>query len=449
MASIFETSWRSWIHDFASAIASGFEKLWRQWIPRVGSAAASVFGRFLRSWRLGPSTFVFKAIVAAIVADALLLAFILLRRGYRRRYFAKRDARVFELRQKWQALISGWIPFETWRNNRFDRRIIETIALDQFDAADSEQSAQLLKFLRNSGLIEKRIFEARHLKGWKRMRALVALGRTRAPEGVPALAEGLRDADLEIRLAALRGLGRTACPQAAEEILAWAAERGLTVPALPLQSALIQCCVERPQMLLPYVQNAEGQLREVLGRVLGEVATPSLGLDLLQFVGDDLDELRAAAARALGNSDSSLSLDVLNELARDPTWFVRLRAMVSLGKLADPRATSALLRGIMDANRLVRLRAAEGLIAFKGDLLPIFEQVVGTRDRYGLHAYLTALENANLRGKLEAELQDSALVSEEKRERFQNVLQSAALPEEASARETQRDPQPIKITAAR
>jgi hypothetical protein len=246
---------------------------------------------FEKLWRLGPAAFVLKAIVAAIVANALLLGFILLRRTYRKRYFAKRDARVFGLRQDWERLISGKIPFEAWRKKPFDRRIVETIALDAFEAAGPEESARLLKFLRESGLIEKRIFEARQLTGWRRMKALVALGRTRAPEGIPALAEGLRDRDLETRLAALRGLGRMACPQAAEEILAWVGEKGLSVPALPLQSALIQCCAERPQLLLPYVQHAEGPLREVLGRVLGEVATPSLGLDLLQFVGDDLDEL--------------------------------------------------------------------------------------------------------------------------------------------------------------
>src|SRR6266849_4702258 len=296
-------------------------------------------------WRLGPAAFVLKAIFAAAVDDALLLAFILLRRTYRKRYFAKRDARVFELRQEWAALISGTIPYESWRKNPFDRRIVESIALDAFEAAGPEESARLLKFLRTGGLIEKRIFEARQLTGWRRMRSLVALGRTRAPEGIPALAEGLHDPDLETRLAALRGLGRMACPQAAEEILAWTGEKGLTVPALPLQSALVQCCAERPQLLLPYVQNAEGRLREALGRVLGEGATPSLGLDMLQFVGDDLDELRAAAARALSHTKSGLAFDLLNELARDPIWFVRLRAIVSLGKLSDPRAIPSLLRG--------------------------------------------------------------------------------------------------------
>ena len=382
---------------------------------------------FERLWRLGPAAFVLRAIVAATVADGLLLAFILLRRTYRKRYFAKRDARVFELRQKWDALISGEVPYETWRKKPFDRRIVETMALDAFEASGAEESARLLKFLRQSGLIEKRIFEARRQTGWRRMRSLVALGRTRAPEGIPALAEALRDHDLEVRLAALRGLGRMACPEAGEEILAWVGEKGLSVPALPLQSALIQCCAERPQLLLPYVQHAEGPLREILGRVLGEVATPSLGLDLLQFVGDDLDELRAAAARAMSHTKSGLAFDLLNELARDPIWFVRLRAIVSLGKLSDPRAIPSLLRGLMDSNRLVRLRAAEALVELDIRMAPIFEQVVETGDRYGLHAYLTALENADLRAKLEKELEVSTEIEEEVRDRLRKVLRTGTL----------------------
>jgi HEAT repeat protein len=390
----------------------------------------SIFEKF---WRLGPAAFVLKAIFAAIVANGLVLAFILLRRTYRKWFFAKRDARVYELRQKWDALISGELPFETWRRKAFDRQIVETIVLDAFEAAGPEESARLLKFLRTSGLIEKRIFEARQLTGWRRMRALVALGRTRAPEGIPALSEGLRDSALETRVAALRGLGRMASPQAAEEILAWLEERGLTVPALPLQSALIQCCAERPQLLLPHVQNATGRLREVLGRVLGDVATPSLAMDLLQFVGDDLDELRAAAARAMSQSPLGLAPDVLYELAGDPVWFVRLRAIVSLGKLSDRRAIPPLLRGLTDSNRLVRLRAAEALVGLNTEMLPIFERVVASQDNYGIYAYLAALENADLRGKLEFELQASTRINEEEKKRLRKVLQAGRLSAEDAA----------------
>jgi len=392
---------------------------------------------FEKLWRLEPAAFVLKAIVAAIVADASFLGFILIRRFYRKRYFAKRDGRVFELRKNWDRMISGQIPYESWRGKPFDRRIVETIALDALEAAGAEESARLLKFLRKSGLIEKRIYEARKLTGWRRMRALVALGQTRAPEGIPALAEGLRDRDLEIRLAALRGLGRTACPQAAEEILAWVGEKGLCVPALPLQSALIQSCAERPKLLIPYVRQAEGPMREVLGRVLGEVATPALTMDLLQFVGDDLDELRAASARAMSHSEHGLALDVLNELVGDPVWFVRLRAIISLGTLCDARGIPDLIRGLKDSHRLVRLRAAEALVMLKTQMVPIFQQVLATQDRYGLQAYLTALENAGLRGKLEGELQTASIVCEDEKNTLWRVLQAGMLlPEEPAMAES-------------
>jgi HEAT repeat protein len=396
---------------------------------------------FDKLWRVGPAALVAKAIIVALVADGLLLAFILLRRMYRRRYFARLDARSFEFRERWDDLISAKIPYSKWRKKSFDRRIVETIALDMLEAAGPEEAARLLKFLRNSGLIEKRIFEAREFTGWRRMRALVALGRTRAPEGIPALGEGLRDSSMEIRLAALRGLGRTASPQAAEEILAWLSEKGLACAALPVQSALIQCCAERPQLLLPYVRNAKGSVREVLGRVLGEIASPSLSLDLVQFAGDELEELRAAAARAMSNTPSVLGFDVLTELAKDPIWFVRLRAMVSLGQLASHRAIPPLLSGLKDANRLVRLRAAEGLVSINSERVSIFDKVVEVHDRYGLHAYFAALDNADLRATLDAELQDTLQLSDERKNQLREVLRGgiqprpqAAEPESVSAK---------------
>src|SRR5580765_5172175 len=120
---------------------------------------ASIFEKL---WRLGPAAFVVKAIAVAILLDGLLLAFILLRRTYRKRYFRKRDARVFALRQEWDDLLSARIPYSAWRSNAFDRRIIETIALDALEAGTPEECAKIVRFLRFSGLLEKRIFEARH-----------------------------------------------------------------------------------------------------------------------------------------------------------------------------------------------------------------------------------------------------------------------------------------------
>ncbi|MHB8218270.1 MAG: HEAT repeat domain-containing protein [Candidatus Sulfotelmatobacter sp.] len=382
--------------------------------------------------KLGPAAFVLRAIIFVIAADVLLLAFILLRRTYRKWYFANRDARMLAIRQQWDALISGTIPYAAWRTKTSERELIETMVLDAYEVANLEESARLLKFMRTSGLVEKRILEARHHKGWRRHKALVALARTRAPEGIRALAEGLRDRDPQTRLAALRGLGRMACPEAAKEILNWVDDAGLLVPALPLQSALIQTCAECPQVLLPHLHHANTTVREVLGRVLGEVATPSLGTELLRFADDDLPELRAAAARGLSYLKPGAAVTVLSELAKDTVWFVRLRAIVSLGELCHRTALPFLLRGLTDSNRLVRLRSAEGLVDFKNELLPIFEKVVALQDQYGLHAFLAALENAGLQASLVAEIKGTP-GSSQTHETLLQVLETGRLSSEPSS----------------
>ena len=381
---------------------------------------------FEKFHKFGPAAFVLKAIIAAVVADLVLLGFILLRRGYRRWYFAKRDARVIEIRKQWDALIRGDVPLEGWRNNPRDCQIVESMALDAFELAGSAEAAQILKFLRTSGLIAKCTFEARRYRGWRRREALVALGRTRAPEAIPVLTEALHDREPETRLAAMRGLERMACPEAAKGILTWIAESGLTIPALPVQSALLQCCAEQPQLLIPHLRHSDGEVREVLARVLGEVATPALATDLLQFVDDELAELRAAAARALSHSQPHLALGSLSQLAQDPVWFVRLRAIVSLGELRNQSAISILLRGLTDSKRLVRVRAAEALLKMDSDQVAIFESVVATKDRYGLDAYLTGLDNAGVVGSLQTRL--TQLPSTAGRDTLLEILNDRLLP---------------------
>jgi hypothetical protein len=68
-------------------------------------------------------------------------------------------------------------------------------------------------------------------------------------------------------------------------------------------------------------------------------------------------------------------------------------------------------------------------------LLSVFEQVVALKDRYGLHAFLTALENSNLRGKLEAEIQGSRELTLETKTSLQEVLLTGLPPVERAAEE--------------
>ena len=81
---------------------------------------------------------------------------------------------------------------------------------------------------------------------------------------------------------------------------------------------------------------------------------------------------------------------------------------------------------------LVRMRAAEALVDFKSPVAQLFAQVVATRDRYGLHAFLAALENAGMREQLESELKVASFLEKSESEMLLVSLTTGRLPETAS-----------------
>ena len=343
---------------------------------------------------LGPAGLVLQAILVSLLGILLLVGFIVLRRWYRARYFRRRNERTVALRSQWDEILSGKISAEAWRFNPLDCDIVESILLDSIEMSAADNLPPLLDCLRVSGLLDLRIYEARTSRGWKQRTALLALGRTRAIEAIPALAEGLDSRLRETRIAAVRGLGRTARMEAAIPILDRIVTGQFDAPERSLKNALVNCCRTYPGVLVNYVEQTNGPVRELLARVLGELASPELGEELLVLAADSLPEVRASAARALGNTNSPYSLPALHSLASDPEWFVRLRAVVALGQLEDIGKIKILLRALCDANRHVRQRAAWALARMEPQLEQILEDVFATKDDYAMQAFVSELERS-------------------------------------------------------
>lgn len=356
--------------------------------------------------RLGPAQYVFAALVGTAALIGLLLTFILARRALRARYLAQRDRRTLAIRQQWRAILNGAYAPQRWRFQPMDREIVEAILTDRLEVCPPEEARQLTAVLRDTGLLDMRIHEARAYRGWKRRQALVSLGRMRMPEAIPALAEALDDRDAETRIAAARGLGRSGMPQAAEAILERLRFGLLRVPERPLLNALLHSARPRPEILLPYLRTADDAVRPLLARVLGEIATPELEEDLLLLASDPLAEVRASAARALAHARPRLALTALGSLAGDPEWFVRLRAVVALGVLEDARTIPVLIETLCDPNRYVRLRSAAALAGLQVHLEEIIRQVLHTRDRYALQAFVSELERTGALPRLVEALVD-------------------------------------------
>jgi len=349
---------------------------------------------------LGPAALLLKAILFSLTGILLLLGFIVFRRWRRGRYFQRLNERTYVIRTNWDSIISGQIPARSWRLRPLDCSIVEAMLLDAIETSTADQLPALLLRLRDSGLLDMRIFEARKLHGWRQRSALVALGRTRAPEAVPALAEALDSPSLDTRIAAVRGLGRTGLIEAAVPLLDCYVAGQLQVPEHVLKNALAACCRSYPSILLSYLNHSRGVIRELLARVLGELAGPDLLDELLVLTADPLPEVRASAARALGNAKSSVALAALAALSVDPVWFVRLRAMVALGSLEHSGRIKPLLQGLCDVNRNVRQRAAWALARVEPDLAIILEQVIDTRDKYALQAFVSELERSGAMDKV-------------------------------------------------
>ncbi len=348
------------------------------------------------SWiqNLGPAGVVLEAILLTLTGIALLLAFILLRRGWRSRIFRRRDRRAVEVRDVWDGIVSGRIPAEEWRDDRLSCEIVESMLLDRLEVSTGDEARRLLDCLRVSGLLDLRIQDARQRHGWRRRRALASLGRMRAPEAVPALSEALDDPGPNDVLTAIRGLGRLGLPEAAVPILdRLVAGQFASLPAIPIQNALVSCCQSRPQVLVPYVHRASAEFRPLIARALGELASGSLDEDdLVLLACDEQSEVRASAARALATAPFGAAISVLGALAEDDEWFVRLRATVALGQLEHPRAISMLVDRLCDPNRFVRLRAATGLSRLDADVERVLDLAEGRGDRYALQALISELE---------------------------------------------------------
>ncbi len=366
---------------------------------------------------LGPAGFVLQAILFSAIGIGLLLGFILVRRAYRRRYFRQLNARTFFYRKHWKDVLSGRIPAKWWRLKPLDCEIVESILLGELERAEPQEASRLIEFLRSSGLLDLRLFEARKCLGWRRRNALLSLGRMRTPEAIPVLAEALDDPAAETRLAAVRGLGRTALPEGAEPILQRVAGGLPEVAAPAIQDALLRCCASTPAMLLRYLPLATDGIRPLLARVLGELGCPGMDEDLALLTTDELAEVRASAARALGLSGSLTALNALARLVEDPEWFVRLRAVAAVGGICDPRAIPFLIVSLCDENRLVRLRAAKALSRFEDRHAEILRAVMATGDEYALQAFVSQIERMGAISKL-----IEALVDPDRKEAAEAVL---------------------------
>jgi putative membrane-bound dehydrogenase-like protein len=90
-------------------------------------------------------------------------------------------------------------------------------------------------------------------------------------------------------------------------------------------------------------------------------ATPEATLPLLEVIQSDHADLRAQAARALGERRVPIAVGPLSDLLKDPEPLVRLQAAIALGRIGDASAIPALLPVLADKDEFVTFSVRQAL----------------------------------------------------------------------------------------
>ena len=359
------------------------------------------------------TTFLLTVILVAVSAGiALLLLFLMARRAWQHFRSWRFDAISLKIHGQWREIVRGEIPASQWRNHSPHCGIVQSIVVQEIGAATDKDRAGLQEFLRASGLLDRCVERVHSARGWKRRRAMLALGSMRVPEAIAPLSEALDDVQLDTRMTAVQALGRTSLAEAAESIIEMHMAGELKVPTDLVTNTLVRCYLDRPEALLPNLRRSLGESRELLARVASELATSGMADEMMQLAEDPQPEVRACAAKSLAVAPLPVAIPVLANLVRDKVWFVRLRAVSALNQIPHPRVIPSLLEAVRDSKRLVRIRAAAALAKFERETVEILQSIVNSRDRYALHAMISALELAGGFEKVMAQLADSALRDE-------------------------------------
>jgi HEAT repeat protein/beta-lactamase regulating signal transducer with metallopeptidase domain len=221
----------------------------------------------------------------------------------------------------------------------------------------------------------------------------------RASSRVAALIETLGDASAEVRVAAVRSLGKLDDPAAiaalakalredtdprVREAAAWALgeiDDARAVPALleALKTERVPDVREQIVHALGEIDDATAvagvaaaakdptpAVRREVARALGEFGDPSGSVALAGMAKDEDVEVRRNVADALDEVKGDGAYEALASLAKDSDAEVRASAINGLGNLEDRRALSIFVDALKDSNADVRSHAADAIDEIDG-----------------------------------------------------------------------------------
>jgi HEAT repeat protein len=247
------------------------------------------------------------------------------------------------------------IPDEAWR-------AAEPGALALLGKLRGEAHLALVTVFLQRGIARTALGDLHSRSRVKRARAAQVLGDLELRQAVPELCRLLTDRHDEVRVVAVRALGRIGDPAAAWRIIA-GLDRSDPVPSLLATHTLVQLGAEAEVTLSAALDHPQARVRAVCLDALGLLgATGSVHRMARVLREDSYLDVRVAAATNLGKLGTRSALEPLQQ-ALSPSRPAALRAAAAraLGELGAPSAVPILADLLGDDEFQVAHEAAHAL----------------------------------------------------------------------------------------
>lgn len=312
---------------------------------------------------IGLFTIVIAVLAAVVMLVGLGIVLVRLLRGVRQRRLAAlaagpRRALLAFVADNGQEgshdLVA--IPEDAWR-------AVEPAALAALlgKLRGEAHDALVSVFLRR-GIARRALGDLHSRSGVRRALAAQVLGDLELRQAVPALCRLLDDRHDEVRVVALRALGRIGDPAAAWRIIA-SLDRADPLPSLLATHALVQLGAEAEVTLSAALDHPQARVRAVCLDALGLLGATGSASRVARVLHDDSHlDVRVAAATNLGRLGARAALEPLT-LALHAARPAPLRAAAAraLGDLGAPAAVPTLAALLADEQFHVAHEAAHAL----------------------------------------------------------------------------------------
>ena len=222
----------------------------------------------------------------------------------------------------------------------------------------------LVDILRRRGTIEQACKDTRYRTSLRRAMSAELLGSAGAIEGIPFVTRLLDDRNPQVRLAAVRALGRIGTADSATALITHLDRKDPGIAPQPVTMALLRMGKDAAGPLRNALDATRVSVRTMAAEALGvlEVIPATSTLERMLRTDPEL-AVRVGAAHALGRLAMPVSATALIQaLKTEHSSQVLTAVCTSLGQIASPEALPALEWAAGHEDPTVRVAAASALI---------------------------------------------------------------------------------------